>query len=202
MSTRQQNWLLSGGIGSGKSTVRKILASQGVATIDADSIGHEILGSGGAAAAEVLEVWPGVENRGRVDRKALATIVFADPSALRTLESITHPHIFELLSKRVGAASTPLVIEIPLLAQPLEKALPRIVVDAPDSVRLERAVGRGLDAGDVLRRMESQPSRSEWLAAANIVIPNAGSVSQLTTAARATARLILSVESKLRWNLA
>jgi dephospho-CoA kinase len=179
MSTREQNWLLSGGIGSGKSTVRQMLAARGVTTIDADSIGHEVIAPGGAAEAEVLEMWPAAAGREGVDRAALAEIVFSDPEALSLLESITHPHIFQALSQRLAQSKGSVIVEIPLLTQPFLESLPRMVVDATDEVRIERAIERGQSESDVLRRMANQPTRAEWLAAAHLVIPNSGDLAGL-----------------------
>lgn len=182
MSSRHQIWLLSGGIGSGKSTVRRMLDGLGVRTIDADSAGHQVLAPGGAAVAEVASAWPEVVVDGEVSRSTLGDIVFADPAQLRRLEAITHPHIFSILSTQLENSDGPVVIEIPLLIQPFQNKYPRMVVDAPDAVRLQRAVDRGQSELDVRRRMEAQPSRAEWLAAADLIIPNSGSLADLESA--------------------
>jgi dephospho-CoA kinase len=172
-------WLLSGGIGSGKSAVRGILQSSGIGTIDADSVGHEVLERGGAAIEAVAEAWPEVVEGGIVDRRKLGAVVFNDSAALQRLEAITHPHIFSLISERIGALNPPVVVEIPLLIDPLTGSWHRMIVDAPDHTRVERSVSRGMDRDDVLARMASQPSRKEWLAAADLVIPNHGDLDEL-----------------------
>jgi dephospho-CoA kinase len=172
MSSRHRGWLLAGGIGSGKSTVRQLLEENGIATIDADSVGHEVLSEGGGAVTEVSALWPEVVVDGGIDRRRLGEVVFADPDALKRLEIITHPHIFSIIAARVDELGAPVVIELPVLTQPFGNPWPRIVVDAPDGLRMRRAVARGQTEEDVRKRMRSQPSRGEWLAAADMVIPN------------------------------
>jgi dephospho-CoA kinase len=168
----QPNWLLCGGIGSGKSAVRLLLEAHGVNTIDADAVGHEVLAVGGDAFSEVAAEWPSVLVGGTIDRAALGRIVFSDPEELRKLEALTHPHIFSLIEGRVRSLQPPVVVEVPLLAQPFESPWARMVVDAPEELRVERAVERGIDRQDVLRRIVQQPTRAQWLAAADLVIPN------------------------------
>lgn len=175
----QPNWLLCGGIGSGKSSVRRILRNLGLDTIDADSVGHEVLDPGGPAIDVVAEAWPEVVEEGIVDRRKLGAIAFSDSGALRRLEEITHPHIFSVISERVERLNPPVVVEIPLLIDPFAGPWRRMVVDAPDQLRVERSVGRGMALDDVRARMSQQPSRQEWLAASDLVIPNAGDLDEL-----------------------
>jgi len=175
MSARQRRWLLTGGIGSGKSEARRVLHNLGVHTIDADSVGHRVLE--GAALAPVAERWPDVIKEGIVDRAALARIVFSDSAELRELEAITHPLIFGRIEAELEGFAGAVVVEIPLITG-LE-GWRRIVVDARDEVRLERALQRDMSHEDAEARMASQPSRSEWLALADLVIPNQGSISDL-----------------------
>ena len=175
MSSRQRRWLLSGGIGSGKSEVRRILHDLGVYTIDADTVGHRVLE--GPALAPVAERWPEVIKDGTIDRAALARIVFSDLAELRELETITHPLIFGRIEAELEGFADAVVVEMPLITG-LE-GWRRMVVDAWDEVRLERAVQREMSREDVVARMASQPSRSEWLALADLVIPNHGSLFDL-----------------------
>jgi dephospho-CoA kinase len=179
VSDRQRNWLLCGGIGSGKSAVRRILQNHGIGTIDADLVGHEVLEPGGPAIGAVEEAWPQVVERGVVDRQELGAVVFNDSASLERLEAITHPHIFALISERIEELDPPVVVEIPLLMDPFAGSWRRMVVDAPDQLRVERSVSRGMGLDDVRARMAQQPSRQEWLAAADLVIPNAGGLDEL-----------------------
>lgn len=185
MSEWHGRWLLGGGIGSGKSEVRRLLDSAGIATLDADSVGHAVLERDGPAFSDVAEQWPTVVAGGHIDRSALAEIVFGDPSQLAQLESFTHPHIFGTIKAHVEGIDGPVVVEIPLLDHGLGPDWRCIVVDASDEVRLERAVARGMGEDDVRARMNSQPSRPEWLAAADLVIPNNQTLDKLRKTVRA-----------------
>ena len=175
MSYRQPHWLLCGGIGSGKSEVRRLLAEGGVHTIDADAVGHSVLLEEGLTP--VAKRWPGVVLEGQISRETLARIVFDDPDELAALEAITHPLIFGRIQAELEGFSGPAVVEVPLLDTTL--GLPRMVVDADEETRLQRAIGRGASREDVERRMTSQPDRGAWLAAADMVVPNHGTLEDL-----------------------
>jgi len=173
------HWLVSGGIGSGKSVVRRVLAQANWHVVDADSVGHGVLDPQGPAFREVATRWPGVVVDGRVDRSALGRIVFADAGELDALEQITHPHIFGRIRNDIQGIDAPVAVEIPLLRNPFGSEWRRIVVDSSDEERLARLEGRGMSEEAALVRMRAQPSRSEWLAEADLVIPNHGSVGEL-----------------------
>jgi dephospho-CoA kinase len=175
----QGRWVLGGGIGSGKSRVREILARLGVPTIDADSVGHQVLEPEGPAFAEVSSRWPEVVVDGRIDRSRLGSIVFGDPGQLAELEAMTHPHIFRTIGEQAAEIRGGVVVEMPLLGRLPGSEWRLLVVDARDELRVERAVGRGMNQEDVRARMASQPSRGQWLAAADAVIPNHGSFEDL-----------------------
>ena len=179
MNTGQHRWVLSGGLASGKSKVRELLASAGVFTVDADRIGHDVLDRGGAAFGEVADRWPQAVIEGGIDRPMLASIVFRDQGELAALESITHPHIFDTIKREVEEVDGPVVVEVPLLGHSLGRAWRRLVVDCRDATRVKRAIARGMSESDVRSRMSVQPSRSEWLGAADLVLPNHGSLETL-----------------------
>lgn len=172
-------WVVSGGIGCGKSAVRRLLDEAGFHTIDADSVGHEVLAEGGPAAREVARRWPQVVGPGGIDRAELAAIVFADSAALEDLEGITHPHIFGRIQARVQGIPDRVAIEIPLLDHELEGEWARVIVDCDDDVRLSRLTERGMEEDDAMRRMAAQPNRSAWLSRADVVIPNHGDIDEL-----------------------
>jgi len=177
----QGRWLLGGGIGSGKSAVRALLERSGLETIDADSIGHEISEPDGAAFGQVAERWPLVVIDGRIDRKALGAIVFDDREELDALEEITHPHIFGTIERLVQGIDHAVVVEIPLIRPGMKGVWRRIVVDCDDSTRLGRLSERGMSSADAEARLRSQPSRSEWLSVADLVVPNYGSLKELAS---------------------
>lgn len=172
MSAENHRWVLSGGLASGKSKVRELLADAGIMTIDADTIGHRVLYPDGPAFSQVARKWPEVVQDGAIDRSALASVVFNDVEELAMLESITHPHIFDTIRDQVEGIDAPVVVEVPLIAHGLGDDWRRMVVDASDSVRLERAVARGSTREDALARLSVQSTRSQWLASGDLVLPN------------------------------
>jgi dephospho-CoA kinase len=182
VTTQERRWILGGGLASGKSLVREMLAEAGISTIDADRVGHEVLAPGGPAFGEVAATWPDVVIDGEISRRTLAGIVFDDPEELRTLESITHPHIFDTIRTRMERLGLPLVVEVPLLDPGFGEGWGRIVVDSREATRIARAVERGMSESDARARLAAQPSRAEWLAAADLVIPNHRSKRELREA--------------------
>jgi dephospho-CoA kinase len=156
-----------------------MLEDAGVDTIDADRVGHEVLDRSGPAFEEVGSRWPRVVVEGDIDRSALAEVVFGDPDELRALESITHPHIFDTIKVRVEELRPPIVVEMPLLHHGLGEEWRRIVVDSREEARLGRAIERGMTETDARARLAAQPSRAQWLAAADLVIPNHRSTFEL-----------------------
>ena len=190
---------LTGGIGTGKSTVAKMLAARGAAVVDADEIAKEIVAPGGAAYDAVVERFGRgvVSGDGTVDRAALAAIVFSDPAALDDLNSITHPVIGAMMLARLvsldgpdagsgagapgvagPAAGAPgvAVVVVPLLRPAHVDALGLVrvvVVDCPTEVAVARLVeARGMDETDARARIAAQPSREERLALADYVVDN------------------------------
>lgn len=182
MSTEQHRWILSGGLASGKSKVRELLAEAGIVTVDADSIGHSVIRPDGPAFAQVAERWPHVVRDGEIERPSLAAVVFNDPGELAALEAITHPHIMDGIRSRVAGVEGTVMVEIPLLSHDLGDDWRRIVVDCRDEIRLARAVQRGMSQEDARARMASQPSRAQWLAVADLVVPNHGTLQELAEA--------------------
>lgn len=177
---------LTGGIGSGKSTVAHLFADRGAFVVDADRIAREVVAPGTPGLAEVVATFgPGVLSaEGSLDRAALASIVFADPAARQRLNEITHPRIAARTAEIMAALPADAIVihDVPLLVESgLAGAYDLVVVvDAPDETRVARLVGRGMDEEDARARIASQSSREERLAAADIVIDNSGSLAELT----------------------
>lgn len=177
---------LTGGIGSGKSTVADLFVARGAALVDTDAIAHELTGPQGAAMEAIAAAFgPGVvDSRGALDRAAMRRRVFADASARQRLEAILHPLIRAESERRCAVAQAPYVIlAVPLLVESgtyRERVDRVLVVDCPESTQLARVMARsGLDAAEVEAILLAQASRSERLAAADDVVDNGGSADAL-----------------------
>lgn len=178
---------LTGGIGSGKSTVARLFAELGVPVIDTDLLARELVEPGEAAFEEVVAAF-GPEilaGDGRLDRPRLRGIVFADPHKRRQLEAILHPRIRAAVRERINALETPYcIVAIPLLVETAQRDLVDrvLVIDVPPEVQLSRAAARdGVPEEQVRAIMASQACRAERLAAADDVIANEGDIEQLRT---------------------
>lgn len=176
---------LTGGIGSGKSTVARMLAERGAVVVDADQIARELVEPGGAALAElVTEFGPRIlQADGSLSRGELAALAFSDPRATERLNAIMHPLIGAEARRRINdePQAAVVVYDMPLLVETGQADLVDmvVVVDVPEAVQLDRAVRlRGLDEADVQRRMTVQASREDRLARADVVIDNSGSLPQ------------------------
>lgn len=179
---------LTGGIGSGKSTVASALEERGAAIIDADRIAREVVEPGGAAYTALVERFGvGVlQEDGRLDRQALADIVFQDPEALDDLNKITHPAIGAVVAERIASAGRThdvVVVDIPLLSITTKANIgfdAVIVVDVPEETAVRRLVEqRGFKEEDARARIAAQISREERRALADVVIDNSGDRSAL-----------------------
>jgi len=177
--------LLGGGIGSGKSAAAALLSSLGAVVLSADRAAHRVLEPDGSAAAAVSARWPAAVVGGRIDRQALAGIVFRDGAALAELELLTHPAIARLLGEEVAGVDAPvIVVEMPLPMDLLGPGWRWVVVDATDDVRLARLEARGMSREEAVRRMGAQPTRDEWLARAELVVDNGGDLAHLEAECR------------------
>ncbi|HEX2048440.1 MAG TPA: dephospho-CoA kinase [Acidimicrobiales bacterium] len=177
---------LTGGMGSGKSSVASLLADHGAVVVDADTIAHEVIAPGGPAHEPVIERFgPGiVDGHGQIDRRALADLVFADPAARRDLEALVHPPVLEAIDRRLAteaATDHVVVVVIPLLVEVgWDRADAVVVVDAPDDLAVRRLVeGRGMAEADVRRRLAAQADRATRLAQADHVVTNDGTLDDL-----------------------
>jgi dephospho-CoA kinase len=177
---------LTGGIGSGKSEVSRLLAARGAVVIDADKIAREVVEPGTAGLAHVVGVFgTGVLNEdGSLNRERLGSIVFADSEKLASLNAIVHPlvgaRVAELQEQTDDDAI--MVYDVPLLAEnnlaPMYDVV--VVVDAPDEMRLARLVElRGMNEQDARARLAVQTTRENRLKIADIVVPNEGSLEDL-----------------------
>lgn len=178
---------LTGGIGSGKTTVARLLAEHGAVVVDADAIAREVVEPGQPALEDIVRAFgSGVLGAdGRLDRPALAAIVFSDEDARKRLNAITHPRIAARSAELLGAAPDDAVVvyDMPLLVEQGPAALTGwdavVVVDAPDEIRLARLVDRGMDPDDARARIAAQAARDERLAIADHVVDNSGDLDSL-----------------------
>jgi dephospho-CoA kinase len=175
---------LTGGIGSGKSTVAQMFAARGVPVIDADALAREVVAPGGPAHAEVAAAWPEVIGAdGTVDRKRLGKIIFDDPAARKKLEGFTHPRIQAIADARLAAlgdAGEGLALyEATLLVESgrWRDFQGLIVVVVSPETQVARAMARdGLLREDAEARVRAQLSTEEKLRVASEVIDNDGAL--------------------------
>lgn len=159
-----------------------MLAERGAVVVDADRLAREAVAVGTEGLRAVVERFgPGVlAGDGSLDRRALAGVVFDDPAALADLNAIVHPPVRAAIARRLvelEGTDSVVVLEIPLLVESGRSygASMVIVVDCPEDVAVARLTEhRGMDPADARRRVAAQVSRSERLAAADVVIDNSG----------------------------
>ena len=177
---------LTGGIGSGKSTISSLLEGKGAVIIDADAIVREVQLPGSPVLTELAAKF-GAEvlaADGSLDRQAVANIVFTDPDALKSLNAIVHPAVGKEMNRRMIEQRTTdhiVVLDIPLLTEnPREGLQGKIVVDVPVEVQVERLVKyRGFDEADARARISRQATRELRLATADFVVDNSGDLADL-----------------------
>lgn len=176
---------LTGGIGTGKSTVARMLSARGATLVDADLLAREVVEPGTPALAEIAaEFGPAVlRGDGSLDRTALGALVFTDEEKRLRLNAITHPRVGELMQQRVAealASAAPLVVvDIPLLFEGNRQGLFEgvLLVWAPPAVQLRRLVERdGWKEEEARQRVASQMPVEEKRALATWVIDNSGSL--------------------------
>ncbi len=174
---------LTGGIGAGKSTVAEQLVARGAVLIDADLVSREVVAPGGPAYQAMIDRFGDgiLDAEGRIDRPAVAALVFGDPDALADLNAITHPAIGATMIERKDrhqGTDDIVVLDIPLLKEVHRQMLSLaavVVVDTPTEVALERLVtGRGMSRGDAEARIAAQVDRATRLASADLVVDNSG----------------------------
>jgi dephospho-CoA kinase len=177
---------LTGGIGSGKSTVSAALAARGAVIIDADAIVRDVQRPGSPVLQQMaVRFGPGViAADGSLDRAAVAAIVFADADALKALNDIVHPAVGAEMNRQVMAevaTDRSVVMDIPLLTEnPREGLQGTIVVDVPVETQVQRLVQfRGFDAADARARIAKQATRDERLRIADFVVDNGGDLETL-----------------------
>jgi len=174
---------LTGGIGSGKSTVAAMLAQAGAVVIDADAISRQLTAPGGAAIAAIAAAFGPelITPEGALDRTAMRDLVFAQPQARQRLEAIVHPLVAQATAERVQQAQSDgaacIVHDVPLLVEGAARWRPQLdriwVVDCEPPTQVARVVARsGLAPEQVQRIMAQQATRAQRLACADAAIYN------------------------------
>ncbi|WP_406071545.1 dephospho-CoA kinase [Micromonospora sp. NBC_01638] len=197
---------LTGGIGSGKSAVAARLVERGAVLIDADRVAREVVAPGTEGLAEIVAAFSDavLDADGALDRAALGAVVFADETARRRLEAITHPRVRARTAELAAAAAPDSIVvnDVPLLVEvglaPTYHLV--IVVQTAVTTRLERlARDRGMDRAEAERRIAAQADDARRRAAADVVLTNDGSLAALHDAVDALWRQrLLPYEDNLR----
>ena len=175
---------LTGGIGSGKSTVAQMLAARGAAVIDSDAIARSVTAANGSAMLAIREAFGPefVNPEGALDRERMRALVFSDPGAKLRLEAIVHPLVGLATQAQAQAAiqagHTLLVFDVPLLVESprWRKLVDQVlVVDCLETTQIERVIARsGLTREAVHNIIQAQATRAQRLAAADITVFNDG----------------------------
>ena len=185
MSRKPLRLGLTGGIGSGKSTVASILARAGAAVMDADAISRSLTEPGGRAIPAILAEFGEtlISPDGAMDREAMRALVFSNPSSKRQLEAIVHPLVGQVLQEQshaaVAAGHACLVYDVPLLVESGDRWRRQVdwvcVVDCEVETQIQRVMARNqLGRADIERIISQQASRQQRLACADAVIFNEG----------------------------
>ncbi|MCK9594458.1 MAG: dephospho-CoA kinase [Candidatus Omnitrophica bacterium] len=174
---------LTGGFGTGKSTVAGILAGYGAGVIDADKINHSLIAPGTLVYKKILKAFGRdilKNNNGAIDRGKLGGIVFSDPKALKRLCGITHPAVIREVKRRVKSAKNDVVVvDAPLLIEAgLDKLVDKIIVVALSRGRqLKRLAQKtSLSRPEILKRIGAQLSLKSKVRLADFVIDNSGTI--------------------------
>jgi dephospho-CoA kinase len=176
---------LTGGIGSGKSTVSALLAARGAVVIDADRIAREVVEPGSPGLAAVVDAFGHevLRDDGSLDRQALAAVVFAAPEARRKLDGIVHPLVRARSAELAAAVPDDAVVvhDVPLLVETGQAGSYDVVlvVQADPEVRVRRLVQRGLSEDDARARIAAQATDEQRRAVADVVLDNDGTEEEL-----------------------
>jgi dephospho-CoA kinase len=171
---------LTGNIGTGKSVVRRMLEHLGAYGIDADALSHRAIARGAPGYQKVIDLFGKyiLGEKEEIDRTRLGRLVFADPTALNGLEAIVHPLVGQAVDYLIARSSQPVIVieAIKLLESNLVEACDSIwTVYTPPNIQLNRLMKqRGMSVDDATQRIQAQPSQEKKIAAANVVIRNAG----------------------------
>jgi dephospho-CoA kinase len=193
---------ITGGIGSGKSTVAAICREAGLPVIDADELSRQVTAPGGAAIPELTELFGTgiIDEAGALDRQKMARLVFRNRKALDQLSAVVHRHVLDAIREQVDKLAAgkqrAVVLDVPIPVKHgfLDLCSQVWVVWADESIRKERLNRRGMEEEEAVRRMSMQMSRDDYVAIADQVIENDGTLDEL----REKVRELLILELKER----
>lgn len=179
---------ITGGIGSGKSTVSRILSDRGIRVLDADEISHMVTDPGGLAVEEIGEKFGrrAIAANGGMDRRYISSVVFKDNRKLDELSSIVHKYVFEYMDKEIQSEREKktkcVVLDVPIPVQKgfVDHCNQIWVVVCDEKVRLRRLIDRGMDREEAERRMAVQMTDDEYCTIADQIIDNSGDITELT----------------------
>jgi len=176
---------ITGGIGSGKTTVANLFADVGVPVIDADDLARRVVARGEPGYGEIVEHFGSeiLDEAGELDRRKMREHVFSDPGKRARLEAIVHPRVYAMMKQLLDNLECPYaIVVVPLLIETGEREIVDrvLVVDSPEELQIERTLRRdGTTREGVERILAAQTDRRSRLAAADDVIENAASESDL-----------------------
>lgn len=177
---------VTGGIGSGKSTVSSYLRDKGLLVLDADQISSLVTEAGGIALPEILEVFGprAINAKGEMNRKYISDIVFKDKTKLDVLSSIVHKYVMDYIAEQCSRerekGTKCVVLDVPIPVRKFIELCNSVwVVTCSENVRLVRLSGRGMDREDAARRIKMQMSDEEYKKLGNFTIDNSGDISDL-----------------------
>jgi dephospho-CoA kinase len=188
---------LTGGIGSGKTTVGSIFAGLGAVVVDSDQIAREVVERGSEGFNLVVaQFGDGILKNGEINRGALGELVFSDQNKLAKLEAITHPLIRQAFARIVENSPKDSIVinQIPLLVESkYEYNFDFVItVSVSDTVRIERLLARGLSQNQIQARLNAQASDIQRESIADYVIENSGDLTALTQEAERVWQLLVS----------
>ena len=196
---------LTGGIGSGKSTVCNLFSAYNVPVIDADKIAHDLLRRDRPGYSAVIKLFGDriVMESGELNRPLIRNLVFSDDSLKKALEDLLHPMIFDEIRKQVLQLEKDYcIISIPLLVESdCRQLVDRVlVVDAPEELRLKRAVDRdNVTPGQIRKIMQSQATQARRKAIADDIITNDGDMESLEQQVTRLHNLYKKIATGLRY---